>query len=448
MKLSHALLLAVPLSAALVLPTTDAQACGGCFVQESENTQVSGHRMVLSVSMDETTLWDQIVYEGNPESFAWVLPIRGQVEIGLSSDAMFETLEQATQVIVNSPFISCPSGNCGAQSASGDNSAGGSGGESGVDVIAQEVVGPYETVQLEASDPQALSDWLTNHGYDVPADVQPIITSYVNEGFGFLALRLVPGQGIDAMKPVRITSPGASATLPLRMVAAGTGALTPISLWVVSEGRYEPTNMPSFTITSDELVWNWDTSSSNYTDLRQAGFDAADGGSWLIESASQQGTYLFDQLVQQAEYDPQGSGYGDENGDGAVELAQDDVAKLTGSLATGNIWVTRMYAELTRSSLAQDLQVGAADDQSYVNNYLEATQSTGTPPSCPAAPTCGDDDIFGDGGNGFFNFGGDGDSSLGNSSCTVGHSRDLSVMLLGLGLMAGFAVIRRRRRRS
>lgn len=445
MTFTRALLLAVPLTAAMLLPTTDAEACGGCFVQESENTQVSGHRMVLSVSMQETTLWDQIVYDGDPESFAWVLPIRGQVEVGLSSDAMFESLEQATQVTVNSPFISCPTGNCN-QGASDSAGAGGAGGEPGVTVIAQEVVGPYETVQLEAEDPQALNDWLANHGYDIPSDVQPIITSYVNEGFGFLALRLVPGQGIDSMKPVRITSQGAAATLPLRMVAAGTGALTPISLWVLAEGRYEPVNMPSFTITSDELVWDWDTSSSNYSDLRQAGFDAENGGSWLIESASPQGDWIFNQLINQAEYDPEGSGYGDENGEGAVEQAQDDYDKLVGNLS-GEIWITRMYAELTRPSLAQDLQVGAASDQSYVNNYLEATQSTGTPPECPPPPTCGEDDFFGDDGNGFFDFSGDGDSSLGSSSCTVGHSRDVSVMLIGLGLAAGLTALRRRRRR-
>ena len=104
---------------------------------------------------------------------------------------------------------------------------------SGVTVIAEEVVGPYETVQLQSSDPTALQDWLDAHGYVVPADVQGVVTQYVNEGFDFLAMRLVPGQGTSAMRPVRITSPGAGLTLPLRMVAVGTGAITPIipSCW-------------------------------------------------------------------------------------------------------------------------------------------------------------------------------------------------------------------------
>ena len=104
MRLSYALLAALPLLS--VLTTTEkAAACGGCFVSESESTQVTGHRMILSVSNDQTTLYDQIQYSGNPEEFAWVLPIRGQVDIGLSSDALFSLLEQQTAVTINSDDV-------------------------------------------------------------------------------------------------------------------------------------------------------------------------------------------------------------------------------------------------------------------------------------------------------------------------------------------------------
>src|SRR5262249_32646245 len=116
-----------------------------------------------------------------------------------------------------------------------------------VDVIAQAVVGPYEMVQLHSSDPGALSGWLSSHGYVVPASLEPIVTSYVDEGFDFLALKLVPGAGVSSMRPVRISFDGASPVLPLRMVALGTGATTPITLWVLAEGRYEPVGVPTFT---------------------------------------------------------------------------------------------------------------------------------------------------------------------------------------------------------
>src|SRR5262245_17564477 len=100
MKWSHVpVLLVAPLCAASVC-VRDASACGGCFVPQTENTQVSGHRMVLSIARDATSLYDQIEYAGDPSSFAWVLPIRGTAKIGLSSDALFAELEARTRVTV------------------------------------------------------------------------------------------------------------------------------------------------------------------------------------------------------------------------------------------------------------------------------------------------------------------------------------------------------------
>lgn len=438
------LCLAVPL-VSLVMPAGEAQACGGCFVQQSENTQVSGHRMVLSISSTQTTLWDQITYDGDPSEFAWVLPIKGQVEIGTSSDLLFGTLENATQVQIFSPQINCPTGNCGAPTADGGfgNSASSSTG-GGVTVIAQEVVGPYETVQLQSSDPNALNQWLANNGYSIPSDIQPVISAYVGEGFNFLALRLVPGQGIDSMRPVRVTTPGASAQLPLRMVAAGTGAVTPISLWVIGEGRYEPQNFPAFTIDESQLVWDWDNATSNYRTLREAGFASSNGAGWLIDAAEPYGTWLFQNLVDTATYDAQGSGYGDDTGENAVANAEDDVAHLLAGIGEGSMWITHMYAELARPALGADLSLTASRDQTALNRYLYIENAIGTPPPCPPPPDCGG---FDDDGSSWFPGGDDGGSVLGgNGGCaTTVRSGGTPVALFGL---LGAAAVLSRRRRS
>lgn len=386
-----------------VLCERDAHACGGCFVSQTESTQVTGHRMALSVSPTQTTLWDQIRYDGDPSEFAWVLPIRQEVEVGLSSDLLFEVLEAETQVVVSSPTISCPPPGCGGSfGATGASSGTGPGG--GVEVIAQAVVGPYETVQLSATDPAALATWLDDHGYNVPADVQSVVDAYVEEGFGFLALRLVPGQGIDAMKPVRITVPGASPTLPLRMVAAGTGARTAITLWVLGEGRYNPQNFGYETISAADLVWSWDTQSSNYQALRQEVLDADGGSRWLVESAEPLPQWSLDQLLQRAASDPVASGYGDDMGNGAFEAAEADVATLVAGLDRGSLFLTRMSADLARSALATDLFLSASSPVDTVSRFLSVQNTVGTAPQCPPAPICGDEEQ----GSGFVDLNGDG----------------------------------------
>ena len=110
MRLGTSLLLALPVLASAFLAAPDAAACGGCFHQpgETESTQVTGHRMIFSISQTETTLWDQFSYAGTPSSFAWVLPTKGVVTVGLSSDALFQNLDAETQVTVLQPQLNCP----------------------------------------------------------------------------------------------------------------------------------------------------------------------------------------------------------------------------------------------------------------------------------------------------------------------------------------------------
>ena len=446
MRLSYALVASLPLLS-LLTTTDEADACGGCFVSESESTQVTGHRMVLSISNEQTTLYDQIQYSGDPAEFAWVLPIRGQVEIGLSSDALFSLLEQETSITINSPFISCPTGSNSCDSASfgsGGSAAGGGSGPGGVEIIAQEVVGPYETVQLSASDPAALNNWLDEHGFNIPPSIEPIIDAYVADGFDFLALRLAPGEGVSSMKPVRVTTPGGAPVLPLRMVAAGTGEKTAITLWVMAEGRYEPQNFPSFLIESNDLVWDWDQSRSNYSDLRAQGLTGNGGLNWLVEAGEE---YYggFYSLLDLASYAPLDSGYADPDGTNTELNAQADIDVLTHGLE--NMWINRYSAELPVAGLANDLTLQASDDQVAVQRYFDVENAIGTEPTCPTPPPdpCGDDDGSGSGDSlhDLFTRG-----NRNSSGCSFDRStsvpRELPIGILSLGL----ALFARRRRRS
>ena len=86
----------------------EARACGGCFTPSEVESVITDEKMILSVSMSQTTLYDQINYSGNPASFAWVLPIKGQVTVGLSADVMFQVVNQLTQTTVQAPPTNCP----------------------------------------------------------------------------------------------------------------------------------------------------------------------------------------------------------------------------------------------------------------------------------------------------------------------------------------------------
>ena len=295
------LTLSFGLSSALALSGGDAQACGGCFIPptETESTVVDAHRMALSISTTQTVLWDQIEYQGDPEDFAWVLPIKQGAVLELADAAWLDVLDAATTTTVRSPQLTC-GGNgrsrssgcsgfgCGASSAASlaAENGGGQGPDGPVTVVSQSTVGPYDTVTLSTDTPGALNDWLSQNGYAVDPSIEPVIDAYVEEGFDFLALRLSPGQGVRSMKPVRVVTPGASPVLPLRMVAAGTGAVTEITLFVIAEGRWQAQSFPNATIGAEALTWDFATSSSDYATVRADAL-AGDGvtPAWLTSFA-------------------------------------------------------------------------------------------------------------------------------------------------------------------
>jgi MYXO-CTERM domain-containing protein len=448
----------------------DASACGGCFTAPENPTIVTDHRMILSISKEQSTLYDQIKYTGSPASFAWVLPISGTVEIGLSADVVFQSLDGVTTTSIVPPPRNCPP----PPRCDSPQRAGGSFADAGsknsapedVTVLKQEVVGPYETVQLRATDPNALQTWLSQNGFTVPADVQPVVNQYVTEKFDFLALKLLPGKDVTDMRPVRVTTKGAATVLPLRMVAAGTGPVVGISLWVVAEGRYESQNFPNFAIATSEIAWDWSQSRSNYTELRAQKTTASQGRGWETESSTllyrQQlesairrdgynpypapppadgGTQLDpDEEQAQIDYLPVKDAQGTVTKT-AVQVREEDVTTLFYGIPSASSRVTRMRADLAHAALNTDLVMTASADQAVLSNVRQVTNEIGQP-QCPIFDGCQNigtaprDEAAAraDGGGESF-------------SCSVGTSSSSPIWIgAGLGYVA-LAIVRARRRR-
>ena len=445
----------------------DAKACGGCFRPPTETaSDITDEKMLLSVSPTQSTLYDQIQYVGNPSSFAWVLPIHGTVDIGLSADVLFASVEALTATQIQSPAQNCAAPpSCAGGGASFAGSQAGAADAGSVVVTKQQNVGPYATVQLHSTDPSALNSWLTQNGFAIPADTQTIISQYVKEGFDFLAMKLLPNQGVQAMRPVRVTAPGASLSLPLRMAAIGTGATVGITIWVVSDGRYEPQNFPFFHIEDSELVWDWSTNSSNYTTLRAQKEAALNGKGWEIESSLS----LAEQTIQNVilsggQYYQGGPGGGappsdasqdylpSTNPDGpetADQVRTADVAALFAGMAPPNVRVTRMRSDISHAAMTTDFVLRAATDQSEISNIRVVTQQTNL--QCPIYGS--DCSVLGYGPSDD----GSGKSPTtttaggGSAGCNVSRPSPSGELPLGLGAavgLLGLVVLRARRARQ
>jgi hypothetical protein len=446
----------------------DAEACGGCFHPEptvirtgTETTSViTDHRMVFKVSQDETILWDQVRYTGAPEEFAWVLPVREGAKVELSRDEFIASLDAMTKTTVKGPTRVCTppggssssnfsggggdteSGGCGSSSesdfAAAPRSAGTTGGGSGfdagaenekVDVVSQEVIGPYQAVTLHAKNGEGITEWLTQAKFQIPENVKPTIEAYTKEGFDFIALRLRPGTGVQAMRPVRVVTPGADTTLPLRMVAAGIGARVGLTLWVIAEGRYQAQNFGNGTVEETALRWDAKASKSNLVQLESDILGGNNGRTWLTEAASTQsfdGSYvdstvgaalgtkpqsLYQAYMRSCQLLPPRQEPCDpsalpDNTDGTTETdagaptsdagapnkcmrlvsgceGYDDLEVARRGLYSGSAWVTRLRADLPAAALSDDLRISATSQTSVSSAHATNTYLDPNDDPCP-----------------------------------------------------------------
>ncbi len=413
-RLKLALGVAMAVSAVSLAGERPASACGGCFHPPTQTvTDITDERMLLSVSTTQSTLYDQIEYSGSPSNFAWVLPIHGTVTVGLSAAVLFDSIDALTATQINPPPQNCPSPNCSLTNGPSAGVTFGGGDESAtappVQVLAQANVGPYATVQLHSSDSSALDSWLTANGYNIPAAVQPILDAYVKEGFDFLAMKLLPNQGVQAMRPVRVTTTGASFSLPLRMASIGTGAVTGITIWVVADGRYEPQNFPFFHIDDSQLVWDWNTNASNYTTLRVQKEASLKNAGWEIESSIALSAQIIKNvIVSGGQYYGNGlasstpvdatqdylaigdADAGASAGDGGYENAElvrdDDINTLFAGLMGPTVRVTRIRSDIAQKAMTSDFVLQASADQSELSNVRTVTQSVNL--TCPIYSGC------------------------------------------------------------
>ncbi len=474
--------LSVAAIALTLTQTRDAAACGGCFhpADDIGGSVVTDHRMVFEITSQETILWDQVRYAGDPKEFAWVLPVRAGARVELSRGEWIAALDAATLTTVDGPRPVCPpvkpatsggsrttTSSSSSSSSSGSSSSGGGCGGGGyspssetaagvgsggttddsssssgtsptftgnedVEIVAQSSIGPYQAVTIRASGTTGIADWLTANGFSIPPAIAPVIDGYTAQKLDFIALRLRPNVGVQAMRPIRIVTPGADTTLPLRMVAAGVGAKVGLTLWVIGEGRYHTQNFPDAPIDWTQLAWDVSQRRSNRSVLEAAALASNSGRSWITEAAvrtslteSKVGVGLpnvFDAYMQQCLIRPKrvvpcdekalppedgkpgdvvstdsDAGTGDDAGDAGETAADagsgdggtgactkvvsgcdgfDDLEVGSRTLHASDVWVTRLRADLPVSALATDLQLAAASDQSELSPTHKTSKFT------------------------------------------------------------------------
>jgi hypothetical protein len=311
--------LVIPLAiASLALVPTPAFACGGLFCSTAPVVQ-SGEEIVYALEDDGTlTMSVRLFYAGSDTDIAWVLPLPAVPELSTGSTALFTTLRAATSPLfeqrevtngVCRPTPECvyrdgsvapTSTGCGYSPYGSGRSYGGfdvgvaafdasvardvgSIPDGGVMVFSQASVGPYDTAVLGSTSAMAVTDWLSMHGYQLPAGTTTALMPYATTGHVFVGIRLAPGRSTSEIAPITMHMPVSAPCLPIRLTALATAADLPITAWFLGRARVVPMNFSVVTPNyDDERYW---TQPGFYAAEMTREIDAAGGQAFVTEYA-------------------------------------------------------------------------------------------------------------------------------------------------------------------
>jgi hypothetical protein len=290
--------------AGVMAPASRAHACGGLFCDRPPVNPLaplpvaqSGENVVFGVDGDigdgssVVTAHIQIFYSGAASQFSWVVPVMAVPELSTGTDRLFSGLAAQTQPT----FIptSVVDGTCilderglapgGSQSVPGAGGATGAGGAGGVAILFQGAVGPYDAAVLQSSDASELEDWLTSNGYYLDPHAAQIIETYVQEGKYFVALKLLSGQDVSAIRPIVLTFHGTDPCVPLRLTAIAALPDMPVTVYLLGRSRAVPLGF--FELKLDELRIDWPSGGANYAALLSQAANEAGGNAFVTEYA-------------------------------------------------------------------------------------------------------------------------------------------------------------------
>lgn len=220
----------------LLFSATVAKADGGIFYPHNYYATETGQQAFIYFANKTENLVVMTSYEGNAKDFVWVIPTPSKPEVTKGSAELFRSLDILTDTTDGQPDIKATGSAVTLGLADSTKEA--------VSVIAEKTVDIYDTTVLQATDATALSKWLNDHGYSYPEDKSPMLKSYVDQGWYFVAAKIQQSiTKIGTLTPLRLTFASDTIIYPMRLTAlALTQGSTathriPVTLYVLSDRR-------------------------------------------------------------------------------------------------------------------------------------------------------------------------------------------------------------------
>jgi len=264
---SFLLLLFLPLAAladGMVIPT----------VAYPAKITIPDQRALICYSNGTERLVIETRFTGAGTNFAWVVPLPGQPVIEEATTGLFPTLQYLfrPQIIHNVPryyiwillalgfiyvfrlmaksvwnafviaiFIVIAAAILLPISRSASEGMASSISSQPVSILDRKIVGIFETTTIASHDAKALQTWLSQNGFVVPTNAEPVIASYVKDGWVFVATKVrrdKPADETSTPHPLSFTFKTDKPVYPMRLTGVDNGPLS-VEFYVFGPSRAE-----------------------------------------------------------------------------------------------------------------------------------------------------------------------------------------------------------------
>jgi MYXO-CTERM domain-containing protein len=274
--------------------TPEAHACG-CLAPPDPSVPIvqAGERILFAMQDGVVTAHIQIQYSGEPEQFAWLVPMPALPTYELGTDELFTQVISQTQprywVTTDTPefcmqFPPPPPPPPPPPSAPPE----------GGPLVERGTLGPFDIAVLEADDPQAMLDWLAENRFFVPAGTDQAVTPYIRPGAYFLALKLQSGQSVGDLQPIVVKYQSELPQIPIVLTSVAADPDMPVLVWVLGDARAIPRNF--FHTQINDARIDWLDNGSNYIEVINEAVDEADGHHSFITEYAGPSSVMIDRL--------------------------------------------------------------------------------------------------------------------------------------------------------
>jgi len=256
---------------------------GGFFFRTTANLSQTRQEVLLAFHIDATNSLPQTTYvlrsryAGDPEAFAWVIPVPATPTdvVAHETGAVLDSLDGLTRPSFWFTGGSSDTGGggcaCGAYPIPppllGDGGA--------VEVEARGQAGIFEWAALTSTGSDALVTWLNGNGFTIPTEAGDVLNGYVEQGRHFLAVRVSEPDDIEEnddgeieIPPIQFTCQTSERFYPMVISRISAADETEVLVYVLADHRAEAANVPNALVDPDALTYDSTTASlTNYESL-------------------------------------------------------------------------------------------------------------------------------------------------------------------------------------